>query len=71
MNPPMRFGVFAAPFHDHRQNLTLHLQTDLELAEKLDALGYDELWIGQHHSGGWEMVGAPEIFIAAAAERTD
>jgi limonene 1,2-monooxygenase len=70
MNPPMRFGVFAAPFHDHRQNPTLHLQTDLELAEKLDALGYDEMWIGQHHSGGWEMVGAPEIFIAAAAERT-
>ena len=27
-------------------------------------------WIGEHHSGGFEIIAAPEVFIAAAAERT-
>ena len=46
------------------------LQRDLELVEHLDALGYDEAWIGEHHSAGSEIIASPEIFIAAAAERT-
>ena len=66
----MRFGIFAAPFHPHDQNPTLHYQTDLDLIVRLDELGYDEAWIGEHHSGGWEMVGSPELFCAVAAERT-
>jgi limonene 1,2-monooxygenase len=42
----------------------------MELIEWLDHLGYDEVWIGEHHSAGWELIASPEIFIAAAAERT-
>jgi limonene 1,2-monooxygenase len=38
--------------------------------EHLDRLGFDEAWIGEHHSGGFEIIAAPEVFIAAAAERT-
>ena len=49
---------------------TLFFQRDLELIDHLDRLGFDEAWIGEHHSGGYEMIGAPEVFIAAAAERT-
>ena len=66
----MRFGIFAAPFHPHDQNPTLHFQSDLDLVVRLDELGYDEAWIGEHHSGGWEMVGSPELFCAVAAERS-
>lgn len=66
----MRFGIFAAPFHPHDENPTLHYQSDLDLIVRLDELGYDEVWIGEHHSGGWEMVGSPELFCAVAAERT-
>ena len=36
----------------------------------LDKLGYDEAWIGEHHSAGWEIIASPEVFIGAAAERT-
>ena len=36
----------------------------------LDRLGYDEAWIGEHHSGGFETIAAPEVFIAAAARET-
>jgi limonene 1,2-monooxygenase len=66
----MRFGVFLPPLHPPDQDPTLALQRDLELVEWLDTLGFDEAWIGEHHSGGYELIGAPEVFIAAAAERT-
>jgi limonene 1,2-monooxygenase len=66
----MRFGVFLAPFHRHDENPTLALHRDLELIERLDAFGYDEAWIGEHHSGGTEIIASPEVFIATAAERT-
>ncbi|SHG43005.1 LLM class flavin-dependent oxidoreductase [Geodermatophilus nigrescens] len=66
----LRFGTFLAPFHPAGENPTLALQRDLELVEHLDKLGYDEAWIGEHHSAGTEIIASPEIFIAAAAERT-
>ncbi|MBW8267999.1 LLM class flavin-dependent oxidoreductase [Caldovatus aquaticus] len=66
----LRFGIFLAPFHRVGDNPTLALARDLELIEWLDWLGYDEAWIGEHHSAGWEIIASPEIFIAAAAERT-
>ena len=67
---PLRFGVFLGPHHPLDENPTLALSRDLELIELLDDLDYDEVWIGEHHSGGFEIIPAPEIFIAAAAERT-
>jgi limonene 1,2-monooxygenase len=66
----LRFGTFLAPFHPAGENPTLALQRDLALVEHLDRLGYDEAWIGEHHSAGSEIIASPEIFIAAAAERT-
>ncbi len=42
----------------------------MELLQHLDALNYHEAWIGEHHSGGFEIIASPEMFIAAAAERT-
>src|SRR6267378_165870 len=66
----MTFGIFLAPFHRLGENPTLALNRDMELIEWLDWLGYDEVWVGEHHSAGWELIASPEIFIAAAAERT-
>jgi limonene 1,2-monooxygenase len=70
MDWPLRFGIFLAPFHPTGQNPTLALERDLELVALLDRLGYDEAWIGEHHSGGYELIASPEVFIAAVAERT-
>ena len=66
----MKFGIFLAPFHWLGENPTLALERDLELIQWLDYLGYDEAWVGEHHSAGWETIASPEIFIATAAERT-
>jgi limonene 1,2-monooxygenase len=66
----LRHGIFLAPFHPTDEDPTRALQRDLELVEFLDKLGYDEAWIGEHHSAGYEIIASPELFIAAAAERT-
>ncbi len=70
MDWPLRFGIFLAPFHPVGQNPTLALERDLDLIEHLDSLGFDEAWIGEHHSAGYEIIASPEVFIAAAAGRT-
>ena len=66
----LRNGIFLAPFHPVDEDPTLCIQRDLELIEHLDRLGYDEAWVGEHHSAGFEIIASPELFIAAAAERT-
>jgi limonene 1,2-monooxygenase len=70
MTDRLRFGIFMAPFHQAGENPTLAIERDLELIEHLDRLGWDEAWIGEHHSAGTEIIACPEIFIAAAAART-
>ena len=67
---PLRFGIFMPPMHKTGVNPTLALHRDLQLIEHLDQLGYAEAWIGEHHSAGSELIASPEVFIAAAAERT-
>jgi limonene 1,2-monooxygenase len=66
----MKFGVFMAPFHRPGENPTLALERDLEILQWLDMLGFDEAYVGEHHSAGWETICSPEVFLATAAERT-
>jgi len=66
----LRFGAFVAPIHHAGQNPTLALQRDLELVQLLERLGYDEVWFGEHHTAGVELIPAPEIFIAHVAAQT-
>ena len=49
---------------------TLAIERDMELVEHLDRLNYHEAWIGEHHSGGFEIIACPEMFIAGAVQRT-
>lgn len=48
----------------------LQFQRDIDLVEHLDRLGYDEFWCGEHHSTGWETIASPEMFLAAAGQRS-
>lgn len=66
----LRFGIFLAPFHRVGDNPTLGIHRDLELVQWLDHLGYDEAWIGEHHSAGWETIASPEVFMSVAVDRT-
>jgi limonene 1,2-monooxygenase len=66
----LKTGIFLAPFHPLNENPLLCLDRDMELLIHLDRLNYHEAWIGEHHSGGFEIIASPELFIAMAAERT-
>ncbi len=68
--PRLNFGAFLAPHHPIGEHPMLQFRRDLDLVEHLDRLGYDEFWCGEHHSSGWEMIGSPEMFLAAAGERS-
>src|SRR5271167_4985903 len=68
--PRLKFGAFLAPHHPIGEHPMLQFRRDLDFVEQLDALGYDEFWCGEHHSSGWETIASPEMFLAAAGERT-
>jgi limonene 1,2-monooxygenase len=70
MSGPLRFGVFLPPYHKFDIDPTLAIHRDLELIELWERLGFDEVWVGEHHSGGIELIASPEQFLAAAAMRT-
>src|SRR5260370_8346392 len=65
-----KFGAFLAPHHPIGEHPMLQFRRDLDFVEQIDALGFDEFWCGEHHSSGWEMIASPEMFLAAAGERT-
>ena len=66
----LRFGAFLAPHHPIGEHPMLQFRSDIDLVEHLDRLGFDEFWCGEHHSTGWEMIASPEMFLAAAAQRS-
>ncbi|QXQ05652.1 LLM class flavin-dependent oxidoreductase [Sphingosinicellaceae bacterium] len=66
----LRFGIFMPPIHELHENPTLCLDRDMAVIEHLDRLGYDEAWIGEHHSAGSELISSPKMFMAVAATKT-
>ena len=71
MEPRLRFGAFIAPFHPDDESPTEQMHRDVALIQHMERLGFHEAWIGEHHSGGFEIIGSPELFIAHAAARTE
>jgi alkanesulfonate monooxygenase SsuD/methylene tetrahydromethanopterin reductase-like flavin-dependent oxidoreductase (luciferase family) len=67
----MRLGYFMMPLHPLGSDPAETLETDLAQVERLDRLGYEEAWVGEHFTAEWENIPAPDIFIAAALQRTE
>ncbi|MCE0764964.1 LLM class flavin-dependent oxidoreductase [Pseudonocardia kujensis] len=67
----MKFGTFMAPFHcPAGQDPVSAYQRDLEVLQHMDRLGFDEAWIGEHHSCGNELIPDPFMFITWAGPQT-
>lgn len=64
------FGCFLPPFHDPTTSPYAALRQDIELCGLVDDLGFDEVWLGEHHSSGWSTLSAPDLLIAALARET-
>lgn len=67
---PLRFGSFLSPIHSPDEDPTITLHRDIEIIQKMEDWGYDEVWMGEHHSTGWECVASPEVFLAYAGAKT-
>ena len=61
---PLRLGMFVMPIHDPAKPLAQCIDEDLELAVKCEELGFDDFWVGEHHSSSVENIVMPEIFLA-------
>ena len=66
--PPttIQLGMFIMPVHDPAKALAKCFDEDLELIVRCEELGFQEVWIGEHHSSMVENIVSPEIFIARA-----
>ncbi len=63
---PIKSGIFIMPFHPPEKPLAQGYDEDIELAVLADELGFEEFWIGEHHTMRYETVVVPEVFIGKA-----
>ena len=63
----MKFSFFMMPLHHPSEHPTLAFERDISLIEYTDSLDFDEFFIGEHHSGGWETMPLPEMVLAKAS----
>ena len=66
----MRFGLFLMPEPFPWSNWTLSYDLKLEEIVLAERLGYDEVWVGEHHTGAYENIPAPDIYLAKASALT-
>ncbi len=69
-NGLIRYGMFIMPFHDPAKSLAQCIDEDLELVIQAEELGFDEFWIGEHHTMKYEPIVMPELFIARVLAET-
>ena len=66
----IKYGMFIMPFHPPEKPLAQGYDEDLELIIRAEELGFEEFWIGEHHTMKYETIVMPEIFIARAIGET-
>lgn len=66
----IKFGAFLAPHHPIGEHPSLQMRNDIRFGALLDSLGFDEFWVGEHHSTGWEVIASPEMLLAGVAQHT-
>jgi len=70
MSQRIKSGMFIMPFHPRDKPLAQCYDEDLEQLILCDELGFDEFWIGEHHTILREAIPLPEAFIARALPET-
>lgn len=58
------------PFHDPAKPPAQCYDEDLELVVRVEELGFEDFWIGEHHTMKYENIGMPENFIGRALGET-
>lgn len=71
MAPELEFGVFQMPEIRPTVNWNRYLDRIVDEAELAEDLGFDEYWMGEHHTAGHETVPDPLMMLSRIAEATD
>ena len=66
----LRLGSLLMPSHPPEVSIADGHEADLEELERLDALGFDEAWVGEHYTTTWEPCPAPDLLVAQGLMRT-
>jgi alkanesulfonate monooxygenase SsuD/methylene tetrahydromethanopterin reductase-like flavin-dependent oxidoreductase (luciferase family) len=66
----MRLGMWMMPLHPPDRPLWATLDENIEKSLLADALGFDELWVGEHFSASSEPIPSPLMFFAHLIART-
>jgi alkanesulfonate monooxygenase SsuD/methylene tetrahydromethanopterin reductase-like flavin-dependent oxidoreductase (luciferase family) len=67
----MKLGALLMPSHPPERPIRDGQRWDLDEIERLDRLGFEEAWIGEHYTAAWEPCPAPDLLIAQALKRTE
>jgi alkanesulfonate monooxygenase SsuD/methylene tetrahydromethanopterin reductase-like flavin-dependent oxidoreductase (luciferase family) len=67
----VQYGLFTMPSHPPERSLYDGHQWDLQVLRWADELGFQEAWIGEHHTAPWEPHPAPDLLIAQALLQTE
>ncbi len=66
----MKLGYFAMPSHPPERSLEDGFEYDLHVLRLLDEAGFQEAWIGEHHTAPWEPNPSPDLLVAAGFRET-
>jgi alkanesulfonate monooxygenase SsuD/methylene tetrahydromethanopterin reductase-like flavin-dependent oxidoreductase (luciferase family) len=67
----LKLGALLMPSHPPERPVLEGHRWDLEELQRLDRLGFEEAWIGEHFTAVWEPCPAPDLLIAQALQRTE
>ncbi|MXZ36516.1 MAG: LLM class flavin-dependent oxidoreductase, partial [Acidobacteria bacterium] len=68
---PLKYGMFLMPIHNPAKPKAQCYDEDLELIGRCEEWGYEEFWVGEHHTSSYENIVMPEIFLAKAFTQTE
>ena len=66
----MDLGLFMMPLHNPGRNYTEVLAEDREMILLADKLGYQEVWVGEHHTASPEPIADALQFLASVVGET-
>jgi alkanesulfonate monooxygenase SsuD/methylene tetrahydromethanopterin reductase-like flavin-dependent oxidoreductase (luciferase family) len=66
----MKLGLFTMPSHPPERSLADGHDWDLQNLQWADELGFEEAWIGEHHTSVWEPPPAPDLLVVEGLRHT-
>ncbi len=69
----MKLGIFSVmDFYPEQQGSAAGFYREMiELAVKAEKLGYDSVWVAEHHFANYGLCPAPPVLLATIAQRTE